>query len=63
MVKERMAITVIDPYNVARTPFEQRHVLAKLKEAIVWPRLFESQNEERPILVRVAGFDLNDKTV
>lgn len=62
-VKETMAITMIDPYNVARTPFEQSHLLAKLKKAIVCARLFESQNEERSILVRVAAFDLNDRTV
>lgn len=62
-VKETMAITMIDPYNVARTPFEQSHLLAKLKKAIVCARLFESQNEERSILVRIAAFDLNDKTV
>lgn len=63
VVKETMAITMIDPYNVPRTPFEQSHLLAKLRKAIVCARLFESQNEERSILVRVAAFDLNDKTV
>ena len=63
VVKETMAITMIDPYNVAKTPFEQSHLLAKLKKAIVCARLFESQNEERSIFVRVAAFDLNDKTV
>ena len=63
VVKETMAITMIDPYNVARTPFEQSHLLAKLKRAIVCARLFESQNEERSVLVRVAAFDLNDRTV
>ena len=63
VVKETMAITMIDPYNVAKTPFEQSHLLAKLKKAIVCARLFESQNEERSIFVRVAAFDLSDKTV
>jgi DNA mismatch repair protein MutH len=62
-VKETMAITMIDPYNVARTPFEQSHLLAKLKKVIVCARLFESQNEERSILMRVAVFELNDKPV
>ncbi|MFZ2397436.1 MAG: MvaI/BcnI family restriction endonuclease [Smithella sp.] len=60
-VKETMAITMIDPYNVAHTPFEQSHLLAKLKKAVVCARLFESQKEERTILVRVASFDLTDK--
>lgn len=62
-VKETMAITMIDPYNVARTSFEQSHLLTKLKKAIVCARLFESQNEQRSVLVRVTAFDLNDKAV
>ncbi len=60
-VKETMAITMIDPYNVARTSFEQSHLLAKLKKAVVCARLFESQKEERTILVRVTSFDLTDQ--
>lgn len=32
--KETMAITMIDPYNVMRTPFEQSHLLSKLKKAV-----------------------------
>lgn len=62
-VKETMAITMIDPYNVAHTPFEQSHLLAKLKKAVVCARLFESQKEERSHLVRVSSFDLNDKDI
>ena len=62
-VKETMAITMIDPFNVAHTPFEQSHRLAKLKKAVVCARLFESQKEERTILVRVASFDLTDKDI
>lgn len=60
-VKETMAITMIDPYNVANTPFEQSHLLAKLKKVIVCARLFESQNEDRSLLVQVTAFDLNDR--
>lgn len=61
-IKETMAITMIDPYNVVQTPFEQSHLLAKLKKMVVCARLFESQSEYRSLLVRVAAFDLNDKT-
>lgn len=32
--KETMAITMIDPYQVARTPFEESHLLSKLKKAV-----------------------------
>jgi len=62
-VKETMAITMIDPYNVVHTPFEQSHLLAKLKKVVVCARLFESQKEERTLLVRVASFDLSDKII
>jgi len=51
VVKETMAITMIDPYNVANTPFEQSHLLAKLKKAVVCARLFESKNEDRSIAI------------
>ena len=63
VVKETMAITMIDSYNVANTPFEQSHLLAKLKKAVVCARLFESQNEDRSLLVQVSSFDLNDRAV
>lgn len=62
-VKETMAITMIDPYNVANTPFEQSHLLAKLQKAVVCARLFESQEEERSLLLRVVTFDLNDRDI
>lgn len=62
-MKETMAITMIDPYNVGNTPFEHSHLLAKLQKAVVCARLFESQQEERSVLVCVAAFDLKDKAI
>ncbi len=62
-VKETMAITMIDYYNVANTPFEQSHLLAKLSKLVVCARLFESKDEDRSFLVRVAAFDLDDRTL
>lgn len=62
-VKETMAITMIDPYHVIHTPFEESHLLLKLKRAIVCARLFESQREERSVLMKVATFDLNDPEI
>lgn len=59
-VKETMAITMIDPYNVVRTPFEDSHLLNKLRKAIVCGRLFESTLEPRSILRIVSTFDLSD---
>lgn len=59
-VKETMAITMIDPVNVTKTPFEQSHLLTKLKRAVICARLFESQAENRSILKNVSAFDLGD---
>lgn len=36
--KETMAVTMIDPYQVARTPFEQSHLLTKLQKAVIVAR-------------------------
>lgn len=62
-VKETMAITMIDAYNVAHTAFEQSHLLSKLRKAVVCARVFESQEDARSLLVKVATFDLNDAKV
>ena len=59
-VKETMAITMIDPFNVRQTPFEESHLLSKLKKAVVCARLFETQQEDRSVLIRVSAFDLTD---
>ena len=60
-VKETMAITMIDPVNVKNTPFEQSHLLTKLKKAVICARLFESQDENRSVLINVSAFDLDNK--
>jgi len=62
-VKETMAITMIDAFNVRVTPFEESHLLAKLKKAVVCARLFESQDEDRSVLIRVTSFDLDDRKI
>lgn len=63
VVKETMAITMIDPVNVLAKPFEESHLLAKLKKAIVCARLFENQGELRSCLVKVATFDLGNEEI
>ena len=59
-IKETMAITMIDPYNVERTDFEDSHLLLKLRKLIVAARIWESQEEERSLLHKVFTFDLDD---
>lgn len=63
VVKETMAITMIDPVNVLEKQFEDSHLLSKLKKAIVCARLFESKEEKRSILIKVTTFDLNNQTL
>jgi len=58
-VKETMAITMIDPVNVAEKPFEESHLLMKLRRAVVCARIFESKAEESSILHKVSTFDLS----
>jgi len=62
-VKETMAVTMIDPYNVANTEFENSHLLAKLKKAVVAARIWISKEEKSSILHSVVTFDLNDPQV
>jgi DNA mismatch repair protein MutH len=59
-VKETMAITMIDPYNVANTEFENSHLLAKLRKAVIAGRIWISKNEESSVLYSVTTFDLGN---
>lgn len=59
-VKETMAITMIDPYNVVRTPFAESHLLAKMRKILVVARIWESKMEESSELYSVTEFDLDN---
>ena len=56
-VKETMAITMIDPVNVAATPFEESHLLAKLQKIVVVARIFDCIEETSCLIHSVAVFD------
>ena len=62
-VKETMSITMIDPYNVENTDFENSHLLAKLRRLIVAARIWESTEEKRSILHAVTTFDLDNPVI
>ncbi len=62
-VKETMSITMIDPYNVESTDFENSHLLAKLSKLIVAARIWESREEKQSILYIVTTFDLDDSAI
>lgn len=59
-VKETMAITMIDPVNVAAKRFEESHLLAKLRKTVVVARIFDCKEEPCSFLHSVAEFDLGD---
>lgn len=62
-IKETMAITMIDAYNVERTEFEDSHLLAKLRKMVMAGRIWESRTERVSLLYAVKTFDLdNPKT-
>src|SRR4030042_2976505 len=63
VVKETMAITMIDPVNISQKEFEESHLLTKLKKIVVCARMFESKEENASILVRVSTFDLDNPIV
>ncbi len=60
-VKETMAITMIDPVEVAAKEFTQSHLFLKLERMLVVARVFESQAETRSLCHLVAEFDLGDQ--
>ena len=48
-VKETMAITMIDPVNIIQKEFEDSHLLAKLKKAVIVVRTV-GENVDEPSL-------------
>jgi DNA mismatch repair protein MutH len=57
--KETMAVTMIDPYQVARTPFEESHLLSKLKKAVCVARIVGDDYSKPSIIHSVNTLDLN----
>lgn len=56
--KETMAITMIDPYHVARTPFEESHLLSKIKKAVCVARVVGQSYSEPTFIHSVNTLDL-----
>lgn len=63
IVKETMAITMIDAVEVAAKEFEESHVFNKLQKMVVVSRIFESKAETSSLLHAVATFDLDNPFV
>jgi len=62
-VKETMAITMIDPYNVSTTDFNNSHLRAKLQKQLVVARIWENQQETSSVLYGVYNFDLTNEDI
>lgn len=62
-VKETMAITMINPVEVAAKEFEESHLLSKLKKLMVVARVFERQDEICSLVHSVALFDLDNPEI
>jgi DNA mismatch repair protein MutH len=62
-VKETMAITMINPKDVRRRPFENSHLKAKMDRILIVARIWENQQETRSILHGVYDFDLDDPDI
>lgn len=63
VVKETMAITMLDPVEVVAKEFEDSFVLAKLRKIVVASRIFENVQETSPVLDAVTQFDLDNPAV
>ena len=57
--KETMAITMIDPYHVARTSFEDSHLLAKLKKAVCVVRIVGASYDQPSYIHSIVSLDLS----
>ncbi|HML94416.1 MAG TPA: MutH/Sau3AI family endonuclease [Thermodesulfobacteriota bacterium] len=57
--KETMAITMIDPVNVAQKEFHESHLLAKLQKAVVVARTVGASVSEPTYIHSVVEFDLD----
>lgn len=62
-IKETMAVTMIDPYEVVAKPFEDSHLFNKLQKILIVSRIFENKEETSAILHNVAEFDLDDPEI
>lgn len=59
--KETMAITMIDPVNVCQKEFEDSHLLAKLRKAVVVARIVGKTVDEPSYIHSIVEFNLQGK--
>lgn len=62
-IKETMAITMINEDNIKNTPFEDTHLLSKMKKILIPARIWEGKEEKSSILYSVTEFDLGNTEI
>ncbi|MEO7969844.1 MAG: MvaI/BcnI family restriction endonuclease [bacterium] len=63
LVKESMAITMIEPAEVVASKFTDSHLYDKLRSMIVVARIFQDVQETSAYLHSAAEFDLNNPAI
>jgi DNA mismatch repair protein MutH len=59
-IKETMAITMIDQFNVVQTEFENSHLRLKMEKILIAARIWEDKNESSSVLQGIYQFDLSN---
>jgi len=62
-IKETMAITMIDAFNVKNTPFEQSHLFSKIQKILLLSRVWEGVDEPSSIVYGVHTFDIGNEEI
>ncbi|MEW6654879.1 MAG: MutH/Sau3AI family endonuclease [Bacteroidota bacterium] len=62
-VKETMAITMIDQYEVRRNAFRDSHLYNKLQKILIVSRIYVDKQETSSLLHDITEFDLNDPKI
>jgi DNA mismatch repair protein MutH len=63
IVKESMAITMLEPTEVLANEFEDSHLYDKLRSMVVVSRIYENPQEQRSTLHAAAEFDLDNPSI
>src|SRR5882672_8599209 len=63
LVKESMAITMIEPAEVVANKFTDSHLYDKLRSMIVVARIFENVEDSSSVLHSAAEFDLDNPSI
>jgi len=63
VVKESMAITMLEPTEVLANEFEDSHLYDKLRSMVVVSRIYENPQEQHSILHAAAEFDLDNPSI